>query len=158
MAYLSTFISAKLFLLLAVSPSYNQQKNGAMQDRPIPITKISYSTTGGRGGNTVSLEITSKTLVYVVGRGGAEKTVTEKTSKSLWNSFTKAINTNDMDGIKSNPVHALYDGTDITITVEKGKEIHTLVNGNEDSLKYKKIKAFTDILESQLSRLEKKIR
>ncbi len=157
MSYLS-FIPAKLLLLLAISPLHGVQKNTATQNDVPAITKISYSSSGGRGGNTVSLDITANALVYVQGHSGSEKTIREKTSRSLWNSLVKAINTKDIDRVKSNPGHALYDGVDVTITVDKGKQIHSIVNGSEDALNYGRIKTFTDILQNQLSRLEKKIR
>lgn len=157
MNYLLTLISSKLFLLLAINPLHADQKTIIKQYLPnAAITKISYNTTGGRGGNTVSLEITANNLVYVQGRGGVEKTIREKTSRSLWISLTRSVNIKDLNRIKSNPGHAMYDGIDVTITVEKGRETHTIVNGSEDAVNYKRIKGFTDILESQLRRLEKK--
>ena len=75
----------------------------------------------------------------------------------MWQSLTRSINLKDLDKIKSNPGHTLYDGIDVTISVEKGRDKHSVVNGSEDAVNYKKIKAFTDILEGQLSRLDKKI-
>ena len=158
MSYLSTLISAKLFLLLAMSPTHELAKNSIVQGRAMPpIMKVTYSTNAGRGGTSVNLTITQNTLVYTQGHNGAEKTIKERTARSLWMSLTRSINIKDLDRIKSNPGHGLYDGTDITITVERGKEVHSIVNGNEDSANYKRIKQFTDILEGQLNRLEKRI-
>ena len=159
MNYLLTLILSKLILLLAFNPLQANQKSVFTQNlHNAAITKVTYSATGGRGGNTVSLEITAGNLVYVQGHAGAEKTIKERTSRSLWLSLVRSINVKDLDRIKSNPGHAMYDGTDITIAVLKGREEHSIVNGSEDILNYKKIKLFTDILEGQLTRLGKRIR
>ena len=159
MNYLLTLILSKLILLLAFNPLQANQKTVFTQNlHNAAITKVTYSATGGRGGNTVSLEITAGNLVYVQGHAGAEKTIKEKTPRALWQKLTKSINLQDLDKVKSNPGHAMYDGTDITIVVLKGREEHSIVNGNEDILNYKKIKLFTDILEGQLNRLGKRIR
>ena len=159
MNYLPTFISTKLFLLLAMSTSFTAQKNVVAKEQFIaPLMKISYSTSAGRGGTSINLDISATGIVYTQGHNGAEKTIREKTPRGLWQKLTKSINLQDLDKIKSDPGHAMYDGTDITIAVVKGKEVHSIVNGNEDSLNYKKIKPFTDILEEQLNRLGKRIR
>jgi len=159
MDHLLTLLFASFFGLFAIKPMPTEQKNLVLQNaQNVAITKISYSTTGGRGGNYVNLDITSMSILYVQAHNGVEKTIKEKTPRNLWQSLTRSINLKDLDKIKSNPGHALYDGTDVTITVEKGREKHSVVNGSEDAVNYKKIKAFTDILEVQLSRLDKKIR
>jgi hypothetical protein len=88
---------------------------------------------------------------------GSEKTRKEKTVKSFWKSLTKTINLKDFKKIKTNPGHALYDGIDVTISIEKGDEKHSIVNGNEDSLNYRKIRPLTTMLEKKLAELRKKI-
>ena len=122
-----------------------------------PISKISYTSAGGKAGNYESLDITPDSLVYVQGHRGVEKTISEKTLNSFWNKLTKSINLRDFDKIRSDPGHALYDGIDVTITIEKGKQKHSIVNGNEDSVNYVKIKPFTDLLENKLAEIRKKI-
>jgi len=121
------------------------------------ISKISYTSAGGKAGNYESLDITPDSLVYVQGRRDVEKTINEKTVTSFWNKLTKTINLTDFDKIQSDPGHALYDGIDVTISIEKGKEKHSIVNGNEDSVNYYKIKPFTDLLENKLAEIRKKI-
>jgi hypothetical protein len=88
---------------------------------------------------------------------GSEKTRKEKTVKSFWKSLTKTINLKDFKKIKTNPEHALYDGIDVTIFIEKGDEMYSIVNGNEDSLNYRKIRPLTTMLEKKLAELRKKI-
>jgi hypothetical protein len=122
-----------------------------------PITKVSYNSSGGNAGNSETLEISPTFVMYVQGRRGVEKRIKEKTSKSFWNRLTKTINLRDFAKIRSNPGHALYDGIDITISIEKGKEKHSIVNGNEDSVNYRRIRPFTDLLEKKLIELRKKI-
>jgi hypothetical protein len=121
------------------------------------ISKISYTSAGGKSGNYESLDITPASLTYVQGRRGVEKTINEKTANSFWNKLIKTINFKDFDKIQSDPGHALYDGIDVTISIEKGKEKHSIVNGNEDSVNYTKIKPFTDLLENKLAEIRKKI-
>ena len=150
-------VSVRLFFLLAVSPWHGQLKSKALQYLPAAITKISYSRSAGRGGNGVNLEITPNAIVYVQSHNGAEKTIREKTPRSLWSSMTRAINNKDLSQIKSAPGHALYDGIDVTITVEKGRERYSIVNGNEDAANFKRIKGLSDILEAQSARLDKRI-
>ena len=122
-----------------------------------PISKISYSSSGGKGGNYESLDLSPTSVIYVQARRGVEKRIKEKTVKSFWNRLTKTINLRDFSKIRSNPGHALYDGIDITISIEKGKEKQSIVNGNEDSVNYRRIKPFTDLLEKKLVELRKKI-
>ena len=125
--------------------------------RAPPISKISYTSAGGKAGNYESLNITRDSLIYVQGHRGVEKKINEKTVNSFWNKLTKSINLRDFDKIRSDPGHSLYDGIDVTITVEKGKQRRSIVNGNEDSVNYVKIKPFTDLLESKLAEIRKKI-
>jgi hypothetical protein len=122
-----------------------------------PVSKISYTSSGGKSGNYESLDITSASLTYVQGHRGVEKTIKEKTISSFWDRLTKTLNLEDFDKVKSDPGHALYDGIDISISIEKGKEKHSIVNGNEDSVNYSKIKPFTDLLENKLAEIRKKI-
>jgi hypothetical protein len=122
-----------------------------------PISKISYSSSGGKSGNYESLDISPDSVIYIQGRRGLEKSRREKTVNSFWKTLTKTINLRDFDKIKSNPGHALYDGIDITISIEKGKEKHSIVNGNEDSVNYRRIRPFTNLLEKRLVELRKKI-
>lgn len=144
------------FVSVAISQANDNSVETKHSSNP-PISKITYSSSGGRGGKYETLNISSAFVIYVQGHGGAEKTIKEKTVKDFWNRLTKTINLKDFDKIKSNPGHALYDGIDITISIERGKEKHTIVNGNEDASNYKKIRPFTYILEKKLSQLRKRI-
>ena len=140
--------------LRPLRPDYNDLQ---INHTHYPISKISYTSAGGRAGNYESLDITPDSLIYVQGHRGVEKTINEKTLNSFWNKLTHSINLTDFDKIRSDPGHALYDGIDITISIEKGKEKHSVVNGNEDSVNYTKIKAFTDLLENKLAEIRGKI-
>src|SRR5262249_35818133 len=62
-----------------------------------PISKISYSSAGGKAGNYESLDVTPDSLVYVQGRRGVEQTINEKTVNSFWTKLTKTINLTDFD-------------------------------------------------------------
>lgn len=146
-----------MFFLSAIAPSKCNKYSTETRNTAISISKISYSTTGGRSGNYESLNISPDSLIYLQARRGQEKTLKEKTGKTFWNDLTRSINLNDFDKIKSNPAHALYDGIDITISIESGAEKHSVVNGNEDSLNYSRIKPFTRLLERKLGELNKKI-
>jgi hypothetical protein len=121
------------------------------------ISKISYSSSGGRSGNYENLEITQDSLFYVQAHRGDEKTLKEKTAKEFWDQLNGSINLKDIDKVRSNPGHALYDGIDITIAIETRKEKHAIVNGNEDTLNFKKIRPFTDLLEKKLEELRRRI-
>jgi hypothetical protein len=159
MIYHKVMILTNLYFVLALFPL--QARNNNLQAGNIEdtlISKISYSSSGGRSGSYESLDISANALIYVQGRNGDEKTIKEKTARSFWHSLTNAINIKDFDKIKSDPGHALFDGTDITITIEKGKQKHSIVNGNEDILNYQRISGFTDLLEKTLTGLRKKIK
>ena len=158
MIYLKTILWACLYFLPGTSLSTCKHKNIATGNSAnTPISKISYSSSGGRSGNAESLDITPDSVIYTEARRGVEKMITEKTVKSLWNGLTKAVNLNDFDKIKSNPGHSLYDGIDVTISIETGQKKHSIVNGNEDTTNYKKIQPFTSLLEMELAELRKKI-
>lgn len=121
------------------------------------ITKISYSTTGGRGGNYESLNVTADSLVYLQARRGEEKTTSEKTPTDIWRQLVTSIKLDDFDRIKSNPGHALYDGIDTTLSIESAAKTRILVNGNEDPDNYKRIKPFTELLEKTVAEQRRKI-
>jgi hypothetical protein len=158
MSYLTPLLFIGLNMLSAVFHSHHDYKNVEIKNlRDSHISKISYNSTGGKAGNYESLDITSASLTYVQGHRGVEKTINEKTLSTFWNKLTKTINLKDFDKIRSDPGHALYDGIDVTISIEKRKEKHSVVNGNEDSVNYSKIKPFTDLLENKLAEIRKKI-
>lgn len=154
MIYLNTIFFAALYFVSVIVPSLANDNHVKTNT---PISKISYNSSGGRSGNYESLDISADSVIYVQGHRGAEKTRREKTVKSFWKSLTKTINLRDFKKIKSNPGHALHDGIDITISIEKGKEKHSIVNGNEDSLNYRRIRPFTNMLEKKLVGLRKKV-
>jgi hypothetical protein len=158
MIYLKTILIVILYFVSAVFPSQTNDNNAETKNiADTPISKISYSSSGGKSGNYESLDISSDSVIYIQGRRGLEKSRREKTVKSFWKTLTKTINLKDFDKIESNPGHALYDGIDITISIEKGKEKHSIVNGNEDSLNYRRIRPFTNLLEKRLAELRKRI-
>jgi hypothetical protein len=158
MLYLKTiFLACLYFASTTFQPEFkcNNLKAGGITNQP--ISKISYSSSGGRSGNYESLDITADSIIYIEAHRGNEKSRREKTARSFWNGLIKAMNLKDFDKIKSNPGHALYDGIDVTISIETEKDKHSIVNGNEDTLNYKKIRPFTTLLEKQLAELRKKI-
>jgi hypothetical protein len=121
------------------------------------ISKVSYRSSGGRSGNYERLDISADSTIYIQARRGTEKEIKERTSKRDWNGLTNSINVKDFGRIKSNPGHALYDGIDITITLETEGKNYSIVNGNEDTVNYKRIRPFTNLLEKRLAGLRKKI-
>ena len=154
----NTIFSVTLYFVSAIF--YSQADHGHLQIRNIAnptISKISYSSSGGKSGSYETLDISAASVIYVGAHRGVEKKIKEKTVKSFWNRLMKTINPRDFDKIRSNPGHALYDGIDITISIEKGKEKQSIVNGNEDSVNYRRIRPFTDLLEKRLVELRKKI-
>lgn len=159
MTFFPTSIFVTLFLSFSIALSQSQnnvlQINDATDTR---ITKITYSSSGGRGGYYVNLDITSTSTVYVQGNAETSKTIKEKTSKTYWNSLTKALNLRDFDQVKSDPGHSMYDGIDITITVVSRGKTHTLVNGSTDMKQYIRINGFTDLLEKKLASLRERIK
>ena len=158
MIYLKTIFPVTLYFVLSIFPSHIKDNNvETINIADTLISKISYSSSGGKSGSYESLDISLDSIIYVQGRSDSEKSIREKTAKSSWNNLTNAINLKDFDKIQSSPGHALFDGIDITISVEKGTERHSIVNGNEDILNYRRIKAFTNLLEKRLFELRKKI-
>ena len=129
----------------------------ATNDGTTAISKIAYSTTGGRSGNYESLEVSADSLIYLGARRGNEQTIKLKTDKTFWRLLTGSINLEDFKRIQSNPGHALYDGIDSTLSIQYGVETYTLVNGSEDTSNYKKIKPFTSLLEEKLADLRTKM-
>jgi len=152
MIYLNTIFLIALYFGSAIFQA-NQTKDIANT----PISKILYSSSGGKSGNYESVDISPGSTIYIQGHRGTEKRIKEKTVKNFWISLTKTIKLRDFDKIRSNPGHALYDGIDITISIEKGSQKHSIVNGNEDSVNYRRIRPFTDLLEKRLVELRKKI-
>lgn|GEM_PF-3434814 len=158
MMYLNKILFAGVYCSATILlPSVSSDHLQIEHIRQPTISKISYTSTGGRAGNYERLEISSSALFYVQGHRGVEKQINKKTDTAFWTRLTRSINLRAFDNIKSNPGHALYDGIDITISIQKGTEKHSIINGNEDSVNYKKIRPFTDLLEGKLIELRKKI-
>ena len=158
MIYLKTIFLVTSYFVSAIFPSQTRSNNAETKNiADTLISKISYSSSGGKSGSYESLDISSDSLIYVQGRSDSEKSIRDTTSKSFWNTLTKTINLKDFDKIQSSPGHALFDGIDITISIEKGKEKHSIVNGNEDILNYRRITPFINLLEERLFALRKKI-
>jgi hypothetical protein len=145
--YLSTAIFTSQFNFCATT------KN----NRAAVISKITYASSGGRSGNYENLQISPDSLFFVQALRGVERMVKQKTPNAFWIDLTGSLNLQDFDRIKSDPGHALYDGIDITITVETAKEKHTIVNGNEDTLNYNRIRPFIETLETKLEQLRREL-
>jgi len=157
MIYLNTIFCVVLYFVSAIVQVPSNHSHLQSKIANPPISKISYSSSGGRAGNYESLDISQDSLSYVQGHRGVEKTINKKTVRSFWDRLTKTIELKDFDKVRSDPGHALYDGIDVTISIEKGREKHSIVNGNEDSVNYRKIKPFIDLLDQKLAELRKKI-
>jgi hypothetical protein len=116
------------------------------------ITKISYDVSSGGKGNSYSrLEITKEQIYYVNGNYKSKKDIKEKTTKEVWNNITNSIDYDDFFKVKSHPGRMAYDGSDVTISISFGNEIFSVVNGEVDTLNFKKIKLFVSSLENQKS-------
>ena len=158
MFYLKTLLLAGLYLLpIIFISSCKHNKIQAANIAEISISKISYASSGGRSGNYENVVITPDSVIYVEARRGVEKSIAEKTIKGFWSDLIKSINLTDFDKIKSNPGHSLYDGIDVTISIERGRTKYSIVNGNEDTANYKNIQPFISLLETELSKLRKKM-
>jgi transposase len=158
MIYLKTiFLACVYFLYTAFLTTCKHNNTQPRNIADTPISKISYNSSGGRSGNYESLDITPDSIVYVEARRGVEKTITEKTVKNFWSGLIATIKLEDFDKIKSNPGHSLYDGIDVTISIDTGEKKHAIVNGNEDAANYKKILPFANLLEKELAELRKKM-
>ena len=146
-----------LFIAIAMPLQKCKHASAANSGTSFLVSKVSYHSTGGRGGNYESLEISADSAIYMQARRGEEKTVRQQQSPSSWTELLSTINLADFDKIKSNPGHALYDGIDVTLSVDTQAGKHSVVNGNEDSVNYGKIKPLTDLLEKQLSEMRQQI-
>ena len=121
------------------------------------ISKLSYGFSGGKSGNYEMLQVSADSTWYLQAHLGQEKTMAEETEKDFWARLNNAVNLNDLKQVKSYPGHALYDGIDTTLSVALQNEIHTLVNGGEDTLNYQKIRPLISVLEKKLEALRTKI-
>src|SRR6266853_3742333 len=96
MTCINTMFLVTLYFVSSVFSS--RTDNAHFQIRNIanpPISKISYSSSGGKGGNYESLDVSPSSVIYVQARRGVEKRIKEKTVKSFWNRLTKTINLRD---------------------------------------------------------------
>ncbi len=115
------------------------------------ITKISLNEfNGGKLGVYSKLEITKDDIYYVSGNLKSKKEVKEKTTKELWNNLIM-VNIDDFLKVKSKPGRIAYDGTDVKISISYGEKSFSIINGEIDTLNYKKIKFFVSALENQKS-------
>jgi hypothetical protein len=116
------------------------------------ITKISLqSCNGGKLSSYSKLEISKNQTYYVLGDSKSKKDYIEKTSNKLWKDLINNINIDDFLKVKSNPGRLEYDGTDVTILISYGDKSLSIVNGEADTLSYKKLKKFISIIEKQES-------
>lgn len=114
------------------------------------ITKICLqSYNGGKLGSYSKLEISKNQTYYVLGDSKSKKDFREKTTDKLWKDLTNNININDFLKVKSYPGRVEYDGTDETISISYGDKSLSIVNGEADTLSYKKLKKFSLIIEKK---------
>jgi len=121
------------------------------------ITKVVYSTTGGRSGNYERLELDPDSSIYTRAVRGNEQYVKQKTDVPFWRDLKQSVRLEDFDKVQSDPGHTLYDGIDITITVEEGADKHSFVNGENDSLNYQRLAPFIRRLHVKLEEFRKKL-
>jgi hypothetical protein len=121
------------------------------------ISKLSYGFSGGKSGNYELLQISADSTWYLQARRGQEKTIAEETEKDFWARLNDAVKLDELKQVKSHPGHALYDGIDTTLSVAVQNEIHTVVNGGEDTLNYQRIRPLISVLEKKLEGVRSKI-
>ncbi|MDA6068240.1 hypothetical protein NJT12_01285 [Flavobacterium sp. AC] len=119
-----------------------------------PISSISYSIeNGGKGAASSSITISKDSTKYVWANYKETKTRSEATLPKTWNKIVGIINLEDFDQISSSERRIQYDGSDIVIVINDDKE-HKLINGEQDSIHYSKIKPLKKMIEQEHKRLD----
>lgn len=108
---------------------------------------------GGKGAASSSLFISKDSTKYVWANYKETKTTSEATLPETWKKLLKMISLEDFDKISSSERRIQYDGSDVVITINSDQE-HKLINGEQDSTNYNKIKPLKAILNQVYQRLD----
>ena len=138
-------IFSVLFLVTLFSCSYKSED---------AIRSISYDIeNGGKGTASSSLFISKDSTKYIWANYKETKTRSEATVPETWIMLLKIINLEDFDKVSSSERRIQYDGSDVVITINSDKE-HKLINGEQDSTNYNKIKPLKLLLNKEYKRLD----
>jgi len=118
------------------------------------INKITYNSVGGEMGGYVRVQMTKDSITGgITATSGKKITIREKTPKTLWDSLTRQITIKDFREIKSGKSVQYIDGIDISVKIETDKESYSLLNGDIDRIKNKKVFYFMEALEDKLRKI-----
>lgn len=118
------------------------------------IYSVSYSIeNGAKGAASSSLLISKDSTKYLWANYKETKTRSEVTSSDTWKKIINSIKLVDFKRINNGKRRIQYDGSDIVITINADKE-YKLINGEEDSVNYTKIKPLEILLKQEYEKLD----
>ena len=118
------------------------------------IYSVSYSIeNGGKGSASSSLLISKDSTQYIWANYKETKTRSQVTSSDTWKKIINSIKLVDFERINSGKRRIQYDGSDVVITINADKE-YKLINGEEDSVNYTKIKPLEILLKQEYKKLD----
>ncbi|MBF4484937.1 hypothetical protein [Flavobacterium sp. CSZ] len=118
------------------------------------IYSVSYSIeNGGKGAASFSLLISKDSTKYLWANYKETKTRSEVTSSDRWKKIINSIKLVDFKHINSGKRRIQYDSSDVVITINADKE-YKLINREEDSVNYTKIKPLEILLKQEYKKLD----
>ncbi|QGK73656.1 hypothetical protein [Flavobacterium sp. SLB02] len=118
------------------------------------IYSVSYSIeNGGKGAASFSLLISKDSTKYLWANYKETKTRSEVTSSDRWKKIINSIKLVDFKRINSGKRRIQYDSSDVVITINADKE-YKLINREEDSVNYTKIKPLEILLKQEYKKLD----
>jgi len=135
-----------LFVITLILSCHNKNEDS--------IYSVSYSIeNGAKGAASSSLLISKDSTKYLWANYKETKTRSEVTSSDTWKKIINSIKLVDFKRINSGKRRIQYDGSDIVITINADKE-YKLINGEEDSVNYTKIKPLEILLKQEYEKLD----
>lgn len=136
------------FFLLSSCNGQSKQN----EEEKLKIDKITLSVvSGAKGGGYSELAITKDSIFYEYNNiffPQNAKKIERKSPDNLWKKLMDSLTLSDYKLVKSNPGHVQYDGSDATISLHTKEKKYDVINAEDDTINFGKIKYFHTLLKN----------
>ncbi|RRJ90753.1 hypothetical protein [Flavobacterium macacae] len=115
------------------------------------ITKVSYIS-AGMGGYEI-VQVTKDSVIGKIVNRRKKIFINEKTQKKFWNSLIQSMTVTEFQEVKPLKRVQDHDEENTTIKIETTQGNYSLLNGDFDPIKNKKVLQFVEILQAELNRI-----
>ena len=145
-------MKAKIFLIIIIATLISCDKNEIKNDDSLVFSFHRWGGwTGLEENMTINAESTFYSIRYLTNpNSGYQATI--KTSEQQWDSLKKTFDLETFTKIQNGACASCLDGIDETFSVIKDDKTYSIYNAGDEN--YKKMQAFFDIINEQLTIFE----